>query len=245
MPTEVKEAYLQREQLLRSQLPPAVKNIIDWNITTHMAITEHALDDYEGLSPVWKRFVARASELPDLDREELVDFNSAHFYDALNEDPSYGTVDDDKNNALSRFLAHTQRAKEIAKTGDREAFLKEVGYAIHYLQDGGTPPHTEHGNYLQKLFRIPMHLAFETGEKHGATPRLDVLRANYTPEEIPFTSLEMLFHNTALYSVQPENHVTYLNVSSWADIQQRCYDRGVNVSKTYLDYILQYMPPEK
>ena len=89
-----------------------------------------------------------------------------------------------------------------------------------------------------------MHLAFEKGSKVGATPRLDILRENYTPEEIPFTSLEMLFHNTALFTAQPENHVSYMNVSSWAEIQQRCYDRGVNVSKTYLEYILQFKPEE-
>ena len=205
-------------------------------------MTEQALDGYEGLTAVQKRYLARASELPDLDPKELEDLNSAHFYDVLHEDPSYGTVNDAVNNALSRFLAHTEAAKERSKAGDTDGFLKEVGYAIHYLQDGGTPPHTEHGNYFQKIWRIPMHRAFEKGKNVGTTQRLPILKENYTPEEIPFSSLEMLFHNTALFSAQPENQVSYGNVKEWGGIQQRCYDRSVNVSKAYLNYILQFLP---
>ena len=244
MSQDVKEAYVEREQQLRTELSPEARGVVNWNIKTHMAVTEHALENYEGLSTVWKRYIARASELPDLDYRELEDLNAGHFYDALNEDPSYGTINDAKNNALSRFISHTEKAKKLAKEGKLEDFFKEVGYAIHYLQDGGTPPHTETGNYWQKLWRIPMHTAFERGKKIGATDRLAELKANYTPEEIPFSSLEMLFHNTALFTVQPENHVSYGNKAEWANIQQRCYDRSVNVSKVYLDYILQFIPKE-
>ena len=242
MPQEVKELYVQRENQLRTELSLEARGVVNWNIQTHLAITEHALEGYEDLSPTLKRYIARASELPDLDPNELTDVNAAHFYDVLHEDPSYGTIDDAVNNALSRCLAHTEKAKEYAKSGDRDAFLKEVGYAVHYLQDASTPLHTEHGSYFKMLLRLPKHIAFERGKNLGATSRLSELRENYTPEELPFSSLEMLFNNTALFSVQPENRVKYTNINSWADIQQRCYDRGVNASKAYLDYILQYLP---
>ena len=71
---------------------------------------------------------------------------------------------------------------------------------------------------------------------------LDILEKNYTPEEILFSELKQLFHNTALYAVQPENHVKYTNIKQWFDIQQRCFNRGVNVSKTFINYMMQYLP---
>ncbi len=216
-----------------------------WNIKTHLAITEEALKDDNRLPQNLKRYIARASELPDLDRNELQDLNSAHFYDALHEDPSYGTINDKKNNALSKFLEHNKKAQKAATKNDLDLFLKEVGYALHFLQDGGTPPHTEHGNYLHKLFRIPMHVDFEKGKKRGASSRLDILKKNYVEEYLPFSSLKMLFHNTALFTLQPENLVKYTNKKSWNEIQQRCFNRGVNASKAYLNYILEYLPKVK
>lgn len=218
------------------------KDVLCWNIKTHKAITEQALESNEVLSSNLKRYVARASELPDLDPKETVDCISPHFYDVLHEDPSFGTINDAANNAMNRFLSHTEAAKQCAKEGNKDSFLKRVGYAVHYLQDAATPPHTEHGNYLHKLFRVPMHKRFEVGKKVGATERLPILREQYVPEEIPFSNIKSLFHNTALFSVQPENHVSYTNVRDWPEIQQRCYDRSVNVTKAFLEYILQFFP---
>ena len=37
-----------------------------WNITTHLAITELALEDFTELLPKQKRWTARSSQLPDL-----------------------------------------------------------------------------------------------------------------------------------------------------------------------------------
>lgn len=213
-----------------------------WNLKTHIAITEEALKDNESVNKTEKRMLGRFSQMPDLMKEELEDLNSAHFYDALHEDPSFGTVNDDKNNAMGKFLFHTEQA---LKQKDREKFLRETGYAVHYLQDASTPPHTEHGNYLQKLFRLPMHINFERGNYIGASSRLETLKKNYKYEELPFSNLKMLFHNTALYTVQPENQVKYKNIGKWFDIQQRCFNRGVNASRAYLEFILKYLPAKK
>ena len=225
-----------------------------WNIKTHLAITEKAAQDNSALSKVEKRMLARFSQMPDKDPKEIVDFVSPHFYDALHTDPSFGTLNDAKNNAMSRFLHHTS---EALKQNDRDAFLRETGYAVHYLQDVSTPPHTEHGNYFQKLFRIPMHKKFEKGKKSGASSRLDILLDNYKFEDLSpssnlpsgkkemLSSLERLLHNTALFTVQKENVVKYTNLKKWPMIQQRCFDRGVNVTKVFLDMILQYLPKAK
>ena len=220
-----------------------------WDLRTHLHITEHALDDNDTLSRKEKRMIARCSQMPDLIEKEIEDVNAAHFYDPLHEDPSYGTKNDDVNNAMSKFLYHTEEAMNKLKLDadtdkKREEFMREVGYAVHYLQDASTPPHTEAGNYAQKLFRLPMHINFECGLGVGASWKLDKLKANHTPEELPFSTLKMLFHNTALFTVQEENKVKYKNLGRWPEIQQRCYDRGVNASKAYLDYILQYLPQE-
>ena len=212
-----------------------------WNIKTHLAITELALKDSPGVAKNMKRFIARCSELPDLMRAELIDMNSRHFYDALHLDPSFGTVNDAKNNAMSAFLRHDAFAQKAAKKGDKDTFYRELGYALHYLQDGGTPPHTEHGNYLHKLFRLPMHMLFEKGKKIGATGKLDKLTQNYKYEELTFSTLKSLFHNTALFTLQPENLVKYRNIFRWNGIQQRCFNRSVNASKAYLDHALKYL----
>lgn len=210
-----------------------------WNIKTHIAMTEKAVSDNNILSKTEKRMLGRFSQMPDLDAREVVDFVSPHFYDVLHLDPSFGTKNDARNNAMSRFITYANKAK---KETVREDFLRKAGYAVHYLQDASAPPHTEHGNYLHKLYRVPMHKWFEKGKYIGATSRLDILEKNYVPEEIPFSDLKLLFHNTALYTVQPENHVRYYNIKKWPEIQQRCFNKGVNASKAFLDYILQFLP---
>ena len=120
-----------------------------WNIKTHLIETEQALENNKLLSEKEKRMLGRFSQMPDLMKESTQDMNSAHFYDVLNpNDPSFGTINDDINNAMSRFLRHTENA---FKKTNREEFLREVGFAAHYLQDAATPPHVENGNYLHKL----------------------------------------------------------------------------------------------
>ena len=210
-----------------------------WNIKTHIVMTEKAVEDNNALSAVEKRMLGRFSQMPDLDTREVVDFISPHFYDVLDPDPSFGTKNDARNNALSRFITYANKAK---KEANRESFLRKLGYAAHYLQDASSPPHTEHGNYLHKLYRMPMHKWFEKGVKLGASSKLDLLTKNYVYEEVPFSNLKMLLHNTALYTVQPENSVRYYNIGRWQEIQQRCFNKGVNATKAFFDYMLRYLP---
>ena len=165
-----------------------------------------------------------------------------HFYDVLHEDPSFGTKNDDLNNALSGFINHNKEAVRAGESNDQKLFLTKIAHAVHYLQDGSTPPHTEHGNYFHKLYRLPMHSFFEKTKPLGASSRLDILEKGYEFERLPFSNLESLFHNTALFTVQPENHVSYANICKWFEIQQRCINRGINASKAYFEYILKYLP---
>ena len=212
------------------------------NIKTHRAMTKLALKDNLYISDAEKNMVSQFSKMPDLMSEELEDMNSAHFYDVLHEDPSFGKKNDEKNNALSKFLYHNSKAEEAINTGKREIALREAGYAAHYLQDGATPPHVEHGNYLHKLFRLPMHISFERGKKYGVSSRLNFLINHFIPEDIHFSNLKSLFHNTALYTVQTENHVSYSNKKLWPKIAQRTFNRGVNASKAYFQYIFSKFP---
>ena len=222
------------------------------NVVSHLKETEIAIKDNYNINSTEKRMLGRYSQMPDFDSREVVDFISPHFYDVLHEDPSFGTKNDARNNAMSRFLHYTRKA--FREKNDREMFLRNIGYAVHYLQDASTPPHTEHGNYFHKLFRIPMHSWYEKGKTVGITAKLDRLIKNYTYENLSpsgnqswkpqdmIKNLKQLFHNTALFTVQNENKISYLNIPKWTEIQQRCFDRGVNASKVYLDYMLQYIP---
>ena len=82
-----------------------------WNIKTHLIETEQALKNNKLLSEKEKRMLGRFSQMPDLMKESTQDMNSAHFYDVLNpKDPSFGTKNDEINNAMSRFLNHTKSA---------------------------------------------------------------------------------------------------------------------------------------
>lgn len=213
-----------------------------WNIKTHVFITRKALENAEGLTPEEINYVATHSMDPDLMSNETVDACARHFYDVLHEDPSFGTINDDLNNALSGFINHNKEAVKAGKSNDRNLFLTKIAHAVHYLQDGSTPPHTEHGNYFHKLYRLPMHHFFEKYKPFGATSRLNIIEKGYEYERLPFSTLESLFHNTALFTVQPENHVSYANVCKWFEIQQRCINRGINASKAYFEYILKYLP---
>ena len=213
-----------------------------WNIYTHNFMSRKALSCNNLLTPEEVIYVGKHSMDPDLMKEETVDRCSRHFYDVMCEDPSFGMINDDLNNAFSGFLNHNELATNAYKKGDRKGFLTEIARSVHYLQDVSTPMHVEHGNYLHKLFRLPMHIQFEKGKRLGATHRLDVLEKGFVSEEIPLSSLELLFHNTALFTVQSENHVKYTNIKKWFEIQQRCVNRGINASKAYFDYILKFLP---
>ena len=219
-----------------------VSNInFGWNIKTHTAVTEKAAESLKMLTQKEIKKLGKYSQMPDLIKEELLDLNSGHFYDVFSKDTSYGILNEDTNNAFTKFLTHTQNA---LKQKDRDSFLKYVGYASHYLQDASTPPHVEHGNYFHKLYRLPMHMIFEKGKKLGANSRLDELAKGYEYENLASPNLETLFHNTALHSVKKENKVGYDNIKDWKGIQQRSYNRSVNATKAYLEQMLKYMPKE-
>lgn len=227
-------------------------------ILVHKGMTKKSLESTPLLDETEKQFVSRCSEIPDLLKPELVDMSSGHFYNPLNIDPSFGTVNDFKNNALSRCLKHS---REALKTNDRELFLRKIGYAAHYLQDASTPPHVEGGNYAQKFFRLPMHIQYEKGKKHGELARLNEILSKYRYEPMPYSNtheiqylhgrkkinktlenIKSLFHNLALYSAQPENHVRYTNIKEWSGIQDRTIAKGINATRVYFEYMLQFIP---
>ena len=213
-----------------------------WNIITHEFMVKKALEGNHKLLKNEVDFISEHSKDPDIIETETVDRCARHFYDVRHEDPSFGTINDDLNNGMSGFLNHNKEAMDAAKAGNREQFLLKIAHAVHYLQDASTPMHVDHGNYFTMLLRLPMHIQFERGKKLGATNRLNILEKGFIPEELPVSSLDMLFTNTAYYTVQAENKVKYTNIRRWGDIQQRCFNRGINASKAYFDYIMKFLP---
>lgn len=228
-------------KVFRMNISPINSINFGWHIKTHTAVTEKAAENLKMLSKKEIKKLGKFSQMPDLIKEELKDLNSGHFYDVFSKDSSYGMMDEDTNNAFSKFLSHTQTA---LKQKDRDNFLRYVGYASHYLQDASTPPHAEHGNYFHKLYRLPMHMMFEKGKINGANSRLEEFAKGYTEENLSYPNLETLFHNTALHSVRKENKVGYDNIKDWKNIQQRSYNRSVNATKVYLEHMLKYLPEE-
>ena len=90
-----------------------------------------------------------------------------------------------------------------------------------------------------------MHISFERGKKYGVSSRLNFLVNHFIPEDIHFSNLKSLFHNTALYTVQTENHVPYSNKKLSPKIAQRTFNRGVNASKAYFEYIFSKFPQKR
>ena len=207
----------------------------------HLEITEFALEDNDVLNKTEKIMLSRYSQMPDMDKRECEDWLSPHFIDPNHSDPSVGTVNDKRNNALSRFRRHNSNAVKSARNGDWEGFLRSVGYATHYLQDAGTPMHTEKGSYFKMILRIPKHRMFEKGKKCGEVANLGKLKENYTYEKLEYNPKDKneLLMDTARYSSSPQNKVKYTNKSKWPEIQQNCFDKTVNATKAYLNYMLE------
>ena len=80
-----------------------------WNIKTHSEATQKAVENNSKLDSAEKNLLGKFSQMPDLIKDELNDMNSAHFYDVYSKDPSYGTKNDDVNNAFSKFLIYTKK----------------------------------------------------------------------------------------------------------------------------------------
>lgn len=210
-----------------------------WNYKTHIEITEVALQNNDNLSKIEKRMLGRFSQMPDFNADELGDLNSSHFFFPFADKRSYTLKKNSGNNAMEKFVYHINNAfKEL----DREKFLREVGYAVHYLQDVSTPLHTEQGGIFQKFLKLPVHRKFERGKSIGASSRLSVLKGNYSPTKLRFANLERLFFDTAFYSCNPKNKVKIINLSKWAEIQQRCFNRGIDASREFFDYMLPFCP---
>ena len=215
-----------------------------WNLKTHAFITGKALENVNVLSCNEKKYIAKHSKDPDLVFKEIINiFSEKHLFDIQKEGKDGSALNND--NALSNFIKHTLKAFNASAIGDRKNFLISIARAVHYLQDGSTPVHTKYGNFLQKLFRFPMHELFEVGYKIGTLSRQKTLEKGYKYEKMSVESLNALFYNTVLYASSPENQVAYSNIRDWFDIQQRCVNKSINASKAYFDYIMQFMPDVK
>lgn len=196
-----------------------------WSKETHLEMTMLALKDCN-LANKTKRQIARYSQMPDFCKEELGFHCNTHFYFPNSKSKSFG-LNTEKNNALQMFKDHVNAAIFCVKETD---FLKQAGYAMHYLQDITVPLHTNSDNLIKQILKYKLHREFERGEKFGANSHLQELKENYKPDDITYTSIVELFKDTALFSNSPQLQPHTSNKSAWKDIQQTCFNRGVTVT---------------
>ena len=211
-----------------------------WNRTTHLAITELALKNINGLSEVEKRQIARYSQMPDYDKKEIGYLKNSHFYFPLSKNQSYGKSANRYNNAKAMFNEHLQQAA-MSKT--REDFFKHTGYAMHYLQEVALPMHTKSGGIISKVFDYKTHRDFEKGKKHGAKVHTSKLMEKYKETPLFFSSLQDLFQGTAMFSRSKNLQVNQFNKKSWETIQQKCFNRAVDASSEFFATLFRVARP--
>ncbi len=204
-----------------------------WNRKTHLEMTMLALKDCNIL-PSQKRQVGRYSQMPDFCKQELGFHCNTHFYFPNSKNKSYG-LNIEKNNALQMFKDHFEAAIFCKK---ETHFLQHAGYAIHYLQDVTVPLHTKANNFIGKFLKYRIHREFERGEKFGANLHLAEFKQEYQPKTINFTTLVDLFKDTADFSQNPELQVNSSNKKEWKNIQQICFNRGVDATTLLFNKLL-------
>ncbi len=207
------------------------KTSFGWNRTTHLEMTMLALKDID-MEPKDKRQLARFCQMPDSMKSELGFYHNTHFFFPDSKKSSFGF--NDSENAYDRFNRHVIDAVEPL---DRDDFLRNTGYALHYLQDVSMPMHTEAGGIFQKMRDFYLHKNFEAGKKFGATPHLEELKAGYTPHRIETRSVRKIFLDTARYSSQFK--VSRFNKKDWLKIQQDCFNYGVDATRAFVASIIK------
>lgn len=118
------------------------------NNGTHQVITRDALDE---VSVIFPRFFNTNSngvyetqcysDYPDMYETEMI--NEAHFYHYQRETNYFGNVFS-SNTAKSMFFEHYYNAVETYMFNEKVA-QRELGAALHYLEDLGTPVHVGDG----------------------------------------------------------------------------------------------------
>lgn len=205
------------------------KTSFGWNKATHLEMTMLALQDF-ALPSVEKRQLARFSQMPDLMKSEAGFFHNTHFYFPDSKKQSYGFKSSE--NAYRQFNKHVI---DSLNPLDSEDFLRNAGYAIHFLQDVSMPMHTESGGILQKMRDYYLHKNFERGEKYGTAQNIKELIAEYEPESLNTEDVRKIFLDTARFSSRFK--VSRFNKKDWIKIQHLCFNRGVDATRAFFKSI--------
>ena len=206
-----------------------------WNRNTHHKMTMLALRDIN-IDSNTKNQIARYSQMPDFIKSELGWHNNTHFFFPYAKNQSFGIGKNKHNNAFSKFEEHVQNS---LNSRTKEEFYKYAGFAMHYLQDVSMPMHTEPGGFIKKIFDFYLHKNFERGKIMGAATKTSELAANYKPLNLKIDSLNELFLSTTAYSQRPYFKVSRFNKYKWPEIQQHCFNRGVDASRCFFEKIIK------
>ena len=207
------------------------KTSFGWNRTTHLEMTMLALKDID-MEPKDKRQLARFSQMPDFIKSELGFHNDTHFFFPDSNRSSFGF--NRKENAFFQYKKHIVNAMSPL---NKEDFLRNTGYALHYLQDVSMPMHTERSGLLAKIRDYYLHKNFEAGKKLGATAHIEELKTGSIPNRIETQSVRRIFLDTARYSSQFK--VSRFNKKDWLKIQQDCFNLGVDATRAFVTSIIK------
>jgi hypothetical protein len=117
--------------------------------------------------------------------------------------------------------------------------MKEIGMALHYLQDMTVPMHTKRESFAKKILDYYLHINFEMGKRMGALKRQDLLAENYIPQSVGHRVMfDDLFLSNVIFSRNSALQVRRTNKTDWPDIQQKCFDRAVDSTAAFLKKLL-------
>lgn len=181
----------------------------------------------------FKQEIADGTMLPDLLKSETGFVTSRHFFfrsEHNKVNSSFGP-NSYKNNAKIAFYEHLVRAFDNYSP---ENMPKEIGMALHFLQDMTVPMHTRRQTFFGKGVDFFMHRNFEK----QMLINHEQLAENYTPgfkeiEEHVNAGLSRKPHLRVFsyahdFSSQPERQITRRNKKDWAEIQQEIFNRAVD-----------------
>lgn len=220
---------------LVQEIPAMAKDVLN-----KLAINKNGLSHVIEKPPYnfrrrFKQEIADGSMLPDLLKSETGFVTNRHFFfmpENNRTNSSFGP-NWQKNNAKTAYCDHLMKGLSGFRT---ENMPKEIGMALHFLQDMTVPMHTRRQTFFGKGIDFFMHKNFE----------LDILKnqnelaKNYIPgfqkadNSAPHIGI---FHSAHNFSSQPEMQITRSSKKDWAKIQQEIFNNAVDATVVELKTI--------
>lgn len=103
----------------------------------------------------YKELFVRFSIQPDIDETQGI--YKYHFYNPITET----NFMNEKESALTKFKEHFKKAVSFYRDGEKEDSYKELGRAVHFMEDMNTPVHTAYEMPSDSVLKLRLHVDFE------------------------------------------------------------------------------------